>query len=57
MDNHRKNEVLNAKHTLNNALKVAIKKALIDMGDDVHGIDWFSSYADQYNEMKEQKAA
>jgi hypothetical protein len=34
------------------AFKVAIEKTLVEMGDDIQGISWFSSNAEQYNENK-----
>lgn len=34
------------------AFQKAIHQTLVDMGEDIQGISWFSSNAEQYNENK-----
>ena len=49
--NHQ--EFLKQKPELIKAFQKAIHQTLVEMGEDVKGISWFSSEAEKYNEDKE----
>eukprot|EP00581_Thalassiosira_minuscula_P025612 CAMPEP_0184423364 /NCGR_PEP_ID=MMETSP0738-20130409/91160_1 /TAXON_ID=385413 /ORGANISM="Thalassiosira miniscula, Strain CCMP1093" /LENGTH=57 /DNA_ID=CAMNT_0026785413 /DNA_START=40 /DNA_END=213 /DNA_ORIENTATION=+ len=57
MENQLQAAINEQKTVLNNALVDAIEKSLDVMGDDIMGIDWFSSHAESYNAQKELRAA
>ena len=57
MENQMKTTLSAHKAEMNEALENAIMSALEHMGADIMGIDWFSSHAEHYNNMRDVKAA
>lgn len=57
MENQLQEAIAVQKVALNHALVSAVEIALNNMGQDKLGLDWFSSYSNQYNEINSRRVA